>query len=167
MTNRITTVKADKAQKTEEKEKTGIHEFQLPVEIPAHVPGLLPEAVRSINVLLNAHIFGRELFDSAAPQYEDWIMLFIILANEAEGKSTVTKNFVEVTGRAYGTVRATMRRFEARGYIRTLQRIGRAELYVPTDKLKKAVNQWGRNLWPYINKLEEENETTRGTSRMS
>lgn len=133
-------------------------EFTLPEEISLFVPGVLPEAMRSINVLLNAHNFGCELFQTDAPQYEDWMMLFIILSNDAEGKSTVTKNFVEVTGRAYGTVRAALRRFEERGYIRPIQRIGRAELYVPTSKLKKAVNRWGRQLWPYVDRLNREND---------
>lgn len=137
--------------------------FQLPHEISPYVPGIIPEAMRSINVLLNAHAFGADLFQTQAPQYEDWMMLFILLANDAEGKSTVTKNFVEVTGRAYGTVRASLKRFEERGYIRSLQKIGRAELYVPTDKLKRAINQWGRQLWPYIEKLNSENRSRRGT----
>jgi hypothetical protein len=102
---------------------------------------MLPEAVRAINVLLNAHEFGKDLFETKAPHYEDWIMLFILIANELEEKSTVTKNFVKVTGRAYGTVRASLNRFEERGYIHTLQKIVRSELYVPTDKLKKAVKK--------------------------
>ncbi len=137
--------------------------FQLPHEISPYVSGIIPEAMRSINVLLNAHAFGSDLFQTQAPQYEDWMMLFILLANDAEGKSTVTKNFVEVTGRAYGTVRASLKRFEEKGYIRPLQKIGRAELYVPTDKLKRAVNQWGRQLWPYIDKLNHANHSRRGT----
>ena len=137
--------------------------FQLPQEISPHVSGVLPEAMRGINVLLNAHSLGCDLFQTQAPQYEEWMMLFIILANDAEGKSTVTKNFVEVTGRAYGTVRAALKRFEEKGYIRPLQKIGRAELYVPTSKLKRAVNLWGRQLWPYIEELSKENQSRRGT----
>lgn len=64
-------------------------------------------------------------------------MLFTILTNEAEGRATVTKNIVEITGRAYGTVRASLHRFEKLGYIEPNQRIGRSELYVPTPLLKK------------------------------
>ena len=139
-------------------------EFTLPKEINSFVPGMLPEAVRAINVLLNAHEFGKDLFETKAPHYEDWIMLFILIANESDEKSTVTKNFVEVTGRAYGTVRASLKRFEERGYIHTLQKIGRSELYVPTDKLKKAVNQWARQLWPCIEDYERANKSSRTIS---
>lgn len=146
---------------------TRSNEFTLPKEISTCVPGVLPEAMRSINVLLNAHNFGRELFQTDAPQYEDWMMLFIILSNDAEGKSTVTKNFVEVTGRAYGTVRAALRRFEARGYIRPIQRIGRAELYVPTPKLKQSINRWGRCLWLYVDQLNHQNNSTRGVTTIT
>ena len=141
--------------------------FKLPKKISPFVPGMLPEAVRGINVLLNAHEFGRDLFETDAPHYEDWVMLFILITNESQGRSTVTKNFVEVTGRAYGTVRASLKRFEALGYIRPLQRIGRSELYVPTEKLKKAVNQWGRKLWPCIEAMNKENKSTAGTSRVN
>lgn len=149
------------------KKMNRIVEFKLPKEISTNVPGVIPEAMRSINVLLNAHDFGCELFQTDAPQYEDWMMLFIILSNEAEGKSTVTKNFVEVTGRAYGTVRSALRRFEERGYIQPIQRIGRAELYVPTQKLKQAVNRWGRQLWPYVETLNHKNKNRRGTSTVN
>jgi DNA-binding PadR family transcriptional regulator len=54
----------------------------------------------------------------------------------------VTKNIVEITGRAYGTVRSSLHRFEELGYIEPNQRIGRSELYVPTDKMKKTVNEF-------------------------
>jgi DNA-binding transcriptional regulator PaaX len=59
----------------------------------------------------------------------------------------VTKNIVEITGRAYGTVRSSLHRFQELGYIEPNQRIGRSELYVPTDKMKKTVNEFARNFW--------------------
>ena len=77
-------------------------------------------------------------------------MLFAILTNEAAGRATVTKNIVEITGRAYGTVRSSLHRFEEFGYIEPNQRIGRSELYVPTDKTKKTVNEFARNFWDRI-----------------
>ncbi|MDG1690996.1 MAG: hypothetical protein P8I95_02355 [Alphaproteobacteria bacterium] len=49
----------------------------------------------------------------------------------------MTKNIVEIAGRAYGMVRASLQRFEELGYIEPNQRIGRSELYVPTPKMKK------------------------------
>ena len=62
----------------------------------------------------------------------------------------MTKNIVEITGRAYGTVRSSLHRFEELGYIEPNQRIGRSELYVPTAKMKKTVNEFARNFWEQI-----------------
>jgi DNA-binding PadR family transcriptional regulator len=62
----------------------------------------------------------------------------------------VTKNIVEITGRAYGTVRSSLHRFEELGYIEPIQRIGRSELYVPTEKMKKTVNEFARNFWDLV-----------------
>lgn len=62
----------------------------------------------------------------------------------------MTKNIVEITGRAYGTVRASLQRFEEFGYIEPNQRIGRSELYVPTSKMKKAVNAFAKTFLPHV-----------------
>jgi len=78
----------------------------------------------------------------------------------AAGRATVTKNIVEITGRAYGTVRSSLHRFEELGYIEPNQRIGRSDLYVPTDKMKKTVNVFAKNFW------EQVGQTRRSRSRV-
>lgn len=65
----------------------------------------------------------------------------------AKSRPTVTKNIVEITGRAYGTVRGSLQRFERLGFIQPNRRIGRSELYVPTPKLKKYIDTYARSFW--------------------
>ena len=121
--------------------------FTLPDRISPEVPGMNREGMDFINTLLTSYRFGSDLFDTQTPHHEDWIMLFVILTNESEGRATVTKNIVEITGRAYGTVRASLQRFEELGFISPNQRIGRSELYVPTPALKKHINSFARSFW--------------------
>ncbi len=130
--------------------------FAFPNEIEPTVSGLSTEAVLSINVLLNAHRLGQDLFGTSSPNYEDWVMIFVLLSNESVGRSTVTKDFVDLTGRAYGTIRSGLKRFEDRGYIRSLQKIGRSELYVSTEKLKTTLNSWSHELQPCVERLYRE-----------
>tara|TARA_B110000971_G_scaffold179446_1_gene185688 strand:+ start:3257 stop:3727 length:471 start_codon:yes stop_codon:yes gene_type:complete len=124
--------------------------FTLPNQITKPILGLENDAQDFINTLLLSYRFGNHIFDTQTPHHEDWIMLFVILTNEAEGRATVTKNIVEITGRAYGTVRASLQRFEELGYIEPNQRIGRSELYVLTQKMKKAVNAFAKTFWPNV-----------------
>jgi DNA-binding MarR family transcriptional regulator len=121
--------------------------FTLPEQITAPIGGLEKDGQDFVNALLLSYRFGHDIFDTPTPHHEDWIMLFAILTNEAAGRATVTKNIVEITGRTYGTVRSSLHRFEELGYIEPNQRIGRSELYVPTDKMKKTVNEFARNFW--------------------
>lgn len=129
--------------------------FTLPEQIAKPVIGLDNEAQEFINTLLFGYRFGNRIFDTPTPHHEDWIMLFTILTNEAEGRATVTKNIVEITGRAYGTVRASLHRFEKLGYIEPNQRIGRSELYVPTPKLKKTLNRFAKSFWPHVRRVRD------------
>ena len=87
------------------------------------------------------------------PHHEDWIILFVIMVNESQGRATVTKNIIELTGRAYGTVRASLQRFEKLGYIEPNQRSGRSGLYVPTPYLKQLINRSSETFWPSIENL--------------
>ena len=121
--------------------------FTLPEQITPSVPGMTRDSMDFINTLLMSYRFGSSLFDTPTPHHEDWIMLFVILTNESEGRATVTKNIVEITGRAYDTVRASLQRFEELGFIEPNQRIGRSELYVPTEALKKHINGFARGFW--------------------
>lgn len=116
-----------------------------PASIDALVPGLDTSAQQFINHLLNAYDMGTKIFQTSAPHHEDWVILFVLLDNDAANRATVTKNIVEITGRAYGTVRASLKRFEELGYITLQQKIGRSELYVPKPKLKEAVNAVSRS----------------------
>lgn len=134
--------------------------FTLPDQITTPIHGLEKEGQDFINALLLSYRFGHDIFDTPTPHHEDWIMLFAILANEAAGRATVTKNIVEITGRAYGTVRSSLHRFEELGYIEPNQRIGRSDLYVPTDKMKKTVNVFAKNFW------EQVGQTRRSRSRV-
>jgi hypothetical protein len=68
----------------------------------------------------------------------------------------VTKNIVELTGRAYGTVRASLQRFVTLGYIEFNQRIGRSELYVPTPALKQIINQSAEDYWSNLTAIKTE-----------
>lgn len=124
--------------------------FTLPDQITTPIHGLEKEGQDFINALLLSYRFGHDIFDTPTPHHEDWIMLFAVLANEAAGRATVTKNIVEITGRAYGTVRSSLHRFEELGYIEPNQRIGRSDLYVPTDKMKKTVNVFAKNFWEQV-----------------
>lgn len=138
-----------------ENRKSGAHDadfnsFTLPNQIDNPIDGLTSEAYDFINILLKSYRFGNQLFETSTPHHEDWIMLFVILSNEASGRATVTKNIVEITGRAYATVRNSLTRFENMGYIESNQRIGRSNLYVPTDTLKKLINQFAIEFWPTV-----------------
>ncbi len=121
-----------------------------PVQIRSGSPDLSAGATNCLNVLLHAQNFGRAFFDNELPHSEDWAMLFVIIGNDSEGRATVTKNIVEVTGRAYGTIRAALVRFEDLGYLVSQQRIGRSELYVPTEKLKQYLNEYAKSFWTHI-----------------
>ena len=66
------------------------------------------------------------------------------------------KHFHGLPGRAYGTVRASLQRFEQLGYIEPNQRIGRSELYVPTPAMKRAVNDFAKKFWPHIQKVRNQ-----------
>lgn len=137
--------------KLTEKATRGLDEvFSLPEQITTPTHGLEKDGQDFVNALLLSYRFGNNIFDTPTPHHEDWIMLFAILTNEAAGRATVTKNIVEITGRAYGTVRSSLHRFEELGYIEPNQHIGRSELYVPTEKMKKTVNAFARNFWDRI-----------------
>jgi hypothetical protein len=124
--------------------------FTVPDQITAPIIGLEKDGQDFVNALLLSYRFAHDIFDTPTPHHEDWIMLFAILTNEAAGRATVTKNIVEITGRAYGTVRASLQRFEELGYIEPNQRIGRSDLYVPTQKMKKTVNDFAKHFWEQI-----------------
>ena len=127
--------------------------FTLPEQISKPISGMDSDAQEFINTLLFGYQYGKRIFDTKTPHHEDWIMLFTILTNEAEGRATVTKNIVEITGRAYGTVRASLQRFERLGYIEPNQKIGRSEVYVPTPKLKRALNRFSKTFWPHVKRV--------------
>ena len=127
--------------------------FSLPEEIDAPIEGVHKEGHAFINALLLSYRFGLNAFRPMTPHHEDWMILFVIMVNESQGRATVTKNIVELTGRAYGTVRASLQRFEKLGYIEPNQRIGRSELYVPTAYLKQLINRSAEAFWPDIENL--------------
>ncbi len=135
--------------------------FTLPAKIEAQISGVEPDGHDFVNLLLKAYGFGMKAFDTTTPHHEDWIMLFVILANDAMGRATVTKNIVESTGRAYGTVRSSLHRFEELGYIEPNQRIGRSELYVPTALLKTEINQFAKGFWADMERLRKVDEKTK------
>jgi hypothetical protein len=129
--------------------------YKLPPQIDVPIRGIEPDGLDFINLLLKAYNFGLKAFDTTTPHHEDWVMLFVILANDATGRATVTKNIVELTGRAYGTVRSSLQRFEELGFIEPNQRIGRSELYVPTPLLKTQINQYAQEFWRDIEALRK------------
>ncbi len=133
----------------------GFEPYSRPLLTPVKDPisGLDRDGHDFINTFLFGYNFGMSAFDTTTPHHEDWIMMFVIMVNESQGRATVTKNIVELTGRAYGTVRASLQRFEKLGYIEPNQRIGRSELYVPTPYLKQLINRSSETFWPSIENL--------------
>ena len=127
--------------------------FSLPEEIHAPIDGVDKKGHAFINALLLSYRFGLNAFHPMTPHHEDWMILFVIMVNESQGRATVTKNIVELIGRAYGTVRASLQKFEKLGYIEPNQRIGRSELYVPTAHLKQLINHSADAFWPNIENL--------------
>ena len=130
------------------KKEAAMQVADLPGHIDNPIEGITEQGYNFINILIKSYRFGNNLFANATPHHEDWIMLFVILSNEAVGRATVTKNIVEITGRAYATVRCSLTRFETMGYIESNQRIGRSNLYVPTKALKNMINQSALEFWP-------------------
>lgn len=63
----------------------------LPEQIDGPVGGLNRDGLDFINTLLYGYRFGNQVFNTVTPHHEDWIMLFVVLANDAEGRATVTK----------------------------------------------------------------------------
>lgn len=121
--------------------KTSTCQGALPDRITTPVEGLDGSGILFINILLNVFRCGQQLFRTSSPSSEDWAILLTVIANDAKGRATVTKNVVEITGRAYGTIRAALVRFEQFGFIEVQQRIGRSELYTPTAEFKDLINQ--------------------------
>ena len=131
-------------------------DFSLPTKINKPIDGINPDGMALINALLLSYRFGLHAFKPLTPHHEDWMILFVIMANESLGRATVTKNIVELTGRAYGTVRASLQRFVTLGYIESNQRIGRSELYVPTPALKQIINQSAEDYWSNLTAIKTE-----------
>ncbi len=123
--------------------KAEVHALDFPNLEKFSIDGLTPAAHGYVSTLARIFKSGQSLFQTTIPTAEDWAILLVVIHNEAIGRATVTKNIVEITGRAFGTVRAALLRFEKLGYIESQQRIGRSELYVPTDKLKTTLNATG------------------------
>lgn len=132
------------------------YNFSLPTKINKPIDGINPDGMALINALLLSNRFGLHAFKPLTPHHEDWMILFVIMANESLGRATVTKNIVELTGRAYGTVRASLQRFVSLGYIESNQRIGRSELYVPTPALKQIINQSAEDYWSNLTAIKTE-----------
>ena len=141
-------------------------EFKLPLEIQSPIPGISHQTILVLNILLNTHRLGQDLFEKRSLNYTDWIILFVIISNEDKGRSTVIQHLVEATGKSYGTVRTNLERFIVQDYIRLLQKIGRSELYVPTEKLKNRLNVWGEELAPYIKRITSQELGIEGTLEM-
>ncbi len=121
--------------------QTSVCQGALPERIRTPIEGLDASGILLINILLNAFRCGQKLFHTSSPSSEDWAILLTVISNDAKGRATVTKNVVEITGRAYGTIRAALVRFEQLGFIESQQRIGRSELYMPTPAFKSLINQ--------------------------
>lgn len=94
-----------------------VHALDFPDLDKKPIDGLTQDAHCYISTLARAFQCGQALFHTPIPTAEDWAILLVVINNEASGRATVTKNIVEVTGRAFGTVRAALLRFEKLGYI--------------------------------------------------
>ena len=74
------------------RQRRGVQQgFSLPDKIDPPVPGMNVDSMDFVNTLLVSYRFASNLFDTQTPHHEDWIMLFVILTNEAEERATVTK----------------------------------------------------------------------------
>lgn len=89
-----------------------------------------------------AQRFAEENFDAKINKHVDWILIQLLLKNDANGRSTVVKHVIESARCSPGTVRVMFNRFQKNGYIEAQEKIGRSELFRPTTKLKKFITKW-------------------------
>ncbi len=105
------------------------------------------DVAATIAALVETHRYAEENFETRLTGHADWILIHLLLQNDASGRGTVVKHVIETVGCSPGTVRTMFQRFHRAGYIEQQQRIGRSELYRPTAKLKKFVTKWSQNAW--------------------
>ncbi len=116
---------------------------------PDAAPNILNEEVyRKLQWLADAHHFAEEHCDAKITKHADWILIKLLLENDAKGKATVVKHVIEASRCSAGTVRQMFNRFQKYEYIKVYQKIGRSELYRPTAKLRKFVDKWSRASFP-------------------
>ena len=108
---------------------------------------IAPEITAAITQLVGMHEYAEDHFETRLTGHADWILIHLLLQNDAAGRGTVVKHVIETVGCSPGTVRTMFQRFHKSGYIEQQQRIGRSELYRPTAKLKKFVTKWAQNAW--------------------
>ena len=111
---------------------------------------IAPEIAEAITQLVSMHEYAEDHFETRLTGHADWILIDLLLQNDASGRGTVVKHVIETVGCSPGTVRTMFQRFHKSGYIEQQQRIGRSELYRPTAKLKKFVTKWAQNAWKKI-----------------
>ncbi len=112
---------------------------------------IAPDVAAAVAKIIETHSYAEDHFETKLAGHADWILINLLLQNDAAGRGTVVKHVIETVGCSPGTVRTMFQRFHKAGYIEQQQRIGRSELYRPTAKLKKFVTKWARNAWAKSN----------------
>lgn len=113
--------------------------------IPAPPPafqGQWASVLRNINAVVTAHSIAENELDGQVTNHSDWLMTLLLLDLDMRGKPLVAKHLQEASGRSMGTVRSMLRRFTGNGFASCKEKIGRSELYRPTDELRQAVLRW-------------------------
>ena len=103
------------------------------------------QVLRNINSVVTAHSAAEAEFDGQIANHSDWLMTLLLLDLDMRGKPLVAKHLKEASARSMGTVRSMLRRFAGHGLASCKERIGRSELYRPTEELRQSVLRWSND----------------------
>lgn len=101
--------------------------------------------LQNINTIVTAHSVAENELNGQITNHSDWLMTLLLLDLDMRSKPLVAKHLQEASARSMGTVRAMLRRFTSNGFAVCKEKIGRSELYRPTDELRQAVLRWSND----------------------
>ena len=101
--------------------------------------------MQNINTIVTAHSIAEEQLDGQIANHSDWLMTLLLLDLDMRGKPLVAKHLQEASARSMGTVWAMLRRFTGNGFAVCKEKIGRSELYRPTNQLRQAALRWSND----------------------
>lgn len=101
--------------------------------------------LQNVNAVVTAHSIAENEMDGQIANHSDWLMTLLLLDLDMRGKPLVAKHLQEASDRSMGTVRSMLRRFTGNGFAVCKEKIGRSELYRPTEELRQAVLRWSND----------------------